>query len=261
ISFKVTAPPVPGTTLEEWTDGIQIKEDSFSQESGYQKNFFNRIIVKYDYDEEGEYETWLVASDTASQGAGEHNDERTKIIESKWFRSRTYSALSNITGGTLYHVSKNNGLGDGTLTFTYDAGGEHTLKWTAPGGTIGEAVSISKDGKYQVFDTDKTKYCRVVIDHSALPGSSQSDTVTISSLNGDGLAAAIANKELSTYRNPRAIVKFKIDMNHAAYNGELLKPSDLKELTTGEASEHGESGWNKEKCLITSVRPNFKKGV
>lgn len=161
----------------------------------------------------------------------------------------------------IYHASYNNGAGDGTLDFTYDAGGEHTLKWTPPGVTIGDAVTVSKDGKFQVFGADKTKYIRVVVTNGSLPGSNQADTdITITALNGLLYASAIAQKLLSRYRDPSAVVAFEVDINNVAYNSAFIKPTDLKDLTTDEAAEKGRSSWSGRRCFITSVRPDFARG-
>ena len=264
ISYKVFAPPVPGTTTETWTDDNNVLSGSLAEESGFHDNFYNRVVFFYDYDESGSdkpenFETWLIISDAASQGSSEWDETKTKEIKSKWNRTHTFSGASNITGTTVYHVSLNNGIGSGTLTFTYDAGGKHTMQWTSPGGTIGAAVSITQDGKYQIFDIDKTKYCRVVVDHSALPTSNQTDTITTTALAGSIQATSVANKILSIHRNPRATVTFEVGLNDVSTNGSFIKPTDFKDLTTDEAFEKGENTWTTERVMFTSVRPDFAR--
>ncbi len=259
ITFKVFAPPVPGALPEEWTDASHILKDSLSQSSGYKDGFFNRVVVYYNYDESGSdkednFEAAIIAVDGASQSSGEWDEVKTKTIKSKWIRTLTYSAASNITGLTLYHVSSANGVGSGTLVYDYTV---NTLTWTAPGGTAGEAVTLSKDGKFQIFDSDKTKWVRAVVEVASLPVSNQSDTITISALNGMSFAANLASQLLRRYRYPVSTVSFSVDINNVSKGGNYLKPTDLVDLTTDEASEKGESSWDKTRLMITSLRPDF----
>jgi hypothetical protein len=219
ISFKIFAPPVPGQTIEEWREDYELLKDSFTQKSGYRENFFNQVWIYYNYDESGSdkeenFENLFIAADAASQGASEWDETKTKVIKSKWIRTLTYLQPTNITGVTIYHCSKANGTGSGTLTYNQAA---NTLTWKAPGGTAGDTVTLDNDGKYQLFDANKTKRIRVIVDTSSLPGSNQTDTITISSLNGDSYATTIANKILNRYRDPVATVGFSIDINNMAY--------------------------------------------
>jgi hypothetical protein len=266
ISFKVFAPPIPGQTIEGWTDDYNILANSFSQKSGYKDHFFNRIVFYYDFDESGSdgeenFEAGVIAVDAASQGSGQWDEVKTKVIKSKWIRSFTHQQPTNVTGVVIYHASVNNGAGDGTLTFTYDGGGEHTLKWTPPGGTIGEAVTVSKDGKFQVFGADKTKYVRVVVTSASLAGSSQTDTdITITALNGSSYATTIAQKLLSRYRDPSGLLSFEVDINNVAWSSTFIKPTDFKDITTDEAVEKGANTWSLKRCILTSIRPDFTKG-
>ncbi len=266
ISYKVFAPPVPGTSPEVWTDNDNILADSLSMKFGYSDHFFNRVDFLYDYDESGSdndenYESIVIDNDTASQGSGQWNEIKTKTVKAKWIRSFTFAQPTNVTGVVIYHTSVNNGAGNGTLTFTFDGGGEHTLKWTPPGATIGEAVTISKDGKFQVFGADKTKSIRVVVTNGSLAGSSQTDTdITITALNGASYATSIARKILSRYRDPVATVSFEVDINNVAHNSEFIKPTDFKDLTTDEAADKGENTWTLNRMMITSMRPDFARG-
>ena len=262
ISFKHFAPPMPGQTVEEWNDDNHILDKTFTQKSGYKDRFFNRVIVYYDYDESGSgkslnYETAYIATDSSSQSSAEWDETKTKTIKSKWIRSYTYTQPSNITGVTIYHVSVSNGTGGGLLSYNQST---NALTWAAPGGGVGDAVTLDKDGSYQVFDVNKNKWVRVVVDVSALPGSNQNDTVTISALAGASYAAYLANKILARYRDPSAQVGFSIDLNNVAYDSEFIKPTDLKDLTTDEALGKGKDTWNSEPIMLTSVRPDFAGG-
>lgn len=258
INYKVFAPPAPGQSVEEWTDSNNIIEGTFSAKSGYKDGFFNRVVIYFDYDESGgdkeeNFESAVIAADAASQGSAQWDEVKTKVIKSKWIRSRTYTAAS-ITGVTLYHVSQANGTGSGTLTYNRAA---NTLQWAAPGGAAGEAVKLSASGRYRVFDSDRTKYVRVIADTSALPLSNATDTITIEHLNGAYQAETLASKLLNRYRDPAALVSFEIDINNCAYNSGFIKPGDLKDVTTAEAYKKGGGQWSKQRVMLTSVRPDF----
>lgn len=266
ITFKVFAPPLPEDTVVAWSDDDHILEDSLACNSGFTDHFFNRIIFYFDYiesggDSENDYESVYINNDSDSQSAGENDEIKTKIIKSKWIRSFTFAQPTLVLGVVIYHTSFNNGAGDGTLTFTFDGGGEHTLKWTPPGGTIGEAVTISKDGKFQIFGADETKYIRVMVTNGSLAGSSQTDSdITITALSGLQFAITVARKISSRYRDPSSIVKFDVDINDVASGSVFLKPTDLRDITTDEAFEFGDSTWIDENVMLTSVRPDFARG-
>ena len=162
----------------------------------------------------------------------------------------------NITGVILYHVSRANGPGTGYLTYNY---ANNTLQWTAPGGTIGEAVKLSKDGKYQVFSSDKTKWARVVVTTASLPVADKLDGIAITALNGLAYASDIASKLLNRYRDPVATVSFDVSINNSAYNSQFIKPTDIKDITTDEACVKGANTWVKERVMLTSVRTEKDK--
>ena len=266
ISFKVFAPPLPTTSVQAWSDANHILDGSLSVDSGYKDAFYNRVIVYYDYDESGSdkeenFEAAHIDTDTVSQDAAVWAEIKTKVIKSKWIRSLTHNQPVNITGAIVYHVSANNGAGSGTLAFTYDAGGKHTLQWTPPGGTIGEAVTISKDGKFQIFGADKTKYIRILVTTADLPGISDTGGLTLAAINGASFATFLARKILNRFRDPAASVKFQVGINNVAYGSAFLKPTDLIDLTTDEAFEYGDTTWTGERIMLTSMRPDVEKGV
>ncbi|MFZ3071894.1 MAG: hypothetical protein WA162_01480 [Thermodesulfobacteriota bacterium] len=261
ITFKHFGPAVPGQTVEEWNDAGHILSGSFSQKSGYNDNFFNRIVLYYDYDESGNdkeenFESAYIAADAGSQDATQWNEVKTKTIKSKWLRSLTYTQPTNITGVVIYHVSRINGVGSGTLTYKKN---DKTLTWMRPGGwQEGEEVTLSKDGTYQIYDTDKTKWVRVIVTTVSLPTANKTDTIAISSLAGENFAAYVTGKILNRYRDPVAHVSFSIDTNSVAFNSAFVKPTDLKDLTTDEACGKGKGAWSKERLMLTSVRPDFQ---
>ena len=264
ISFKVFAPSVPGQTIEEWTDDYNIQAGSFSQKAGYKKHFFNRIVFYYDYDESGSdkeenFEAGVIAVDADSQGSGQWDEVKTKVIKSKWIRSITFDQPTNITGVTIYHAAVSNGAGSGTLTYN---SAQQTLKWTCTHGHVGAEIDASHDGKLQLFchSDDEREYIRVMVDTASLPGSNQSDTITITALNGSSYAAMIAQKLLSRYRDPSGPVSFDVDINNVAWSSTFIKPTDFKDITTDEAVEKGANTWSLKRCILTSVRPDFSSG-
>lgn len=268
VTCKAFAPPEPGQTVPLWSDESNILVNSLECDSGYEDMFYNGFVIYYDYDEGGgnkstdfEGDVYILA-DADSQGAAEWDEASVLTIKSKWIRTYTHTTASAVTGTTVYHVSTANGAGDGTLTCTV-SGGVTTLSWEAPGGTAGDAVEMKKSGTHQLFDADKTSYCRVVVDVASLPGSTQSDTITISVISGGGeeLARSIAGRLRSYYRDPVSKVKFSVGLNDINNSGEFLVPTDLVDLTTDEAFEKGDSTWVAERMMLTSVRPDFEARV
>ena len=262
ISFKYFGPAVPNQDIPTWTDNLQILSGSLKQKSGYGDQLFNRVVLYYDYDESGSdgginFESVVIASNIDSQGAAEWNEIKTKEIKSKWIRTRTYTQPSNVTGVVMYHVSKANGTGAGTLTYNYAA---NTLTWTAPSGSAGETVVLSKDGAYQIFDANKTKWIRVLVTTASLPSSNQSDTITITSLNGTSLATSLTTKILSRYRDPVMSFDLQIDVNDCIVGSNFFKPTDLVDVTTDEAFMLGKNTLTNERMMITSLRPDFGHG-
>ena len=261
VGFKIFAPTVPGLNIEEYNDNDHLLYKSMSVNSGYKDNFYNRICIYYDYDESGSdnninYESPYIASDAASQGAPQWNEIKTKIIKSKWLRTNTYTQPANITGCIIYHNSYNNGIGSGTLSYT---AATKILTWTPPGGSAGTAVNITKNGKYQIFGSDQTKWVRVIITYANLPVGNQSDAITITALNASAFVAQLAQKILSRYRNPVSEITFSLDINNVAWNNQFIKPTDIKDITSDEAFEFGDSSWLQERIMITSIKPDFEK--
>lgn len=264
ISFKHFAPPVPGQNVEEWTDFREIYADSISQDFGYDGRFYNRVIVLYDYieDDSDKYRSFqsiLFIENTDSSGSSEWDETKTKTIKSKWIRTLTWTQPTNITGVIIYHVSTDNSAGVGELVFNQ---ANNTLTWEAPGGggIAGATVTLDKSGVYQIFHTNLNKWIRVVVDVSALPGSNQTDAVTISTLNGDSYAWYLATKTLALFRDPNTSLKFEVDINIASHNSEFIKPTDLKNITTDEACVKGKDSFSSESMMLTSVRPDFESG-
>lgn len=261
IGFKVFAPPVPGQSVDEWTDRTFLK-DSFAVKAGYRDGFCNRVVVYYDYDEsggdrEGNYESAVIAADAASQSASQWKETCTRTIKSKWIRSHTFTEVPGLGGVKVYHASRTNGEGTGQLSFVKASS---SLTWTSPGGTAGEAVKLTRDGKYQVFDADRNRYVRVLVEVASLPGANAASAVEISAIGGGNHASTLAGKLLNRYRDPVATMSFDVDINCMATSSSFMKPADLKDLTTDEGCGKGAASWIKNRVMLTSVRPDFASG-
>lgn len=260
VSFKVFAPPLPGTSVEGWDENRHILDGTFSQKGGYQDNFFNRLVLYYDYDESGDddpenFESAVISLDASSQSEAQWAETKTKVIKSRWIRSRTFTEAGSLTGVQAYFVSGANGTGQGTLTYT--APPERTLAWTPPGGVQGDPVRLTRNGRYRVYGADRNRYVRVVVTKDDLPDSDATDTVTITPLDGASYASALAVRLLNRYRDPVSAVSFEVDLNNIAFDGELIKPTDLKDVTTSLACGKDKSSWVGERVMLTSVRPDF----
>jgi hypothetical protein len=219
------------------------------------------VVFYYNHDGSSDdkaenFETIYITIDAGSQSASEWNEAKSKVIKSKFIRNITWTQPSAITGVTVYHASNDNSAGSGTLTFVQ---ADNTLQWTAPNGLIGGVVVLDKDGQYQIFDTNLNKFIRVVVDTASLPGSDQSETITISNLQGDSYVKTVANRLLTKHKSPVASVSFEIDINNVAYESNFIKPTDLKNLTTDEAFDKDRTTWASEELLLTSVRPDFAR--
>lgn len=263
ISLTYFGPPTPGEVVPLWTDSDTIDKDSMVVDSGYRDRFFNRIVFLYDYDEDGEdkFESYSsvridedAASQTSSEWGGATTEVVTKTIKSRWMRTITYTDLANITGATLYHVSVSNGLGNGSLAFNF---ANNTLSYTAPGDIVGTAVKLTKDGKYQIFSDDATKYVRVVVDRSALPASGKSDTISITAINGDLLTSILGSRNLKRYRDPVPQVDFTVDINKVSMDGTFIKPTDMVDLTSEEIAYKSNPNVEAQRYMITGVGADF----
>ena len=261
IDLKIFAPIRPGVTVDTLTDDWHIIRDTLTQSSGYLSNFYNRIVVYSDYDESGgddavNFEHAVMAADATSQGSSAWDEVKTKEIKCKWVRSRTYTQPSNVTGVTIYHISRANGVGAGELNWT---AATSTLKWRAPLGAYGETIELTEDGRFQIFDANNQASIRMVVDFSALPGTDQTDYITISSLAGDTYAETLANRAVIRFRNPVTSVRWSVDINEINNAASFRKPGDFLDMTTDEAFEHGDDTWVGVGLMLTSVRTDFTK--
>jgi len=88
---------------------------------------------------------------------------------------------TNITGADINYASFTNGLGTGTLSYTNSG---NIFQWGAPGDALGAGVAVTGDGEQTLYSADDTKYLRVDVTFASLPGTDQSDSITLSQPNG-----------------------------------------------------------------------------
>jgi hypothetical protein len=267
INLKAFAPPFLGETIEEWSDEKHILKDSLSCSSGYRDNFYNRVLVYYDYDESGgdseeAFSSLHIAVAADSVDASRWGEVKTRTIKSRWIRTRTHNQPVNVTGVTIYNVNAANPLGKGYLEYTFDAvKGERAIRWrSSDGSDFGEPVQVSRSGKYEVKGADPLKLIRAVVDFDALPSANASDEILITHLDGDLYARVLADQYLRRYKDPVASVAFDVGINDVCSDGAFRKVTDLVDLTTDEAFEKGEGSWDKERVMLTGFRPDFGKG-
>ena len=158
----------------------------------------------------------------------------------------------------VYHVSKSNGLTAGKVGHEIKWNSTNkTLTWTAPDGTEGNTIEVEEEGRFDLFDADTRKFVRVIVtDFSSLPGTNQTDSITITALSGSNYATALANKWVTRYRDPVATVDFSLDLNHISNKGNMWKPADFFKLTTDDAAVKGKDSFDSEPMMMLGVRPD-----
>jgi len=103
---------------------------------------------------------------------GYRSDELIEFLEG--------TAPSNVTGVVIDRIAAFNDLGVGTLEFIFNGGGgSEALRWTAPGDTAGSQVNTPSDATYTLTSGDISKALRVTVTFASLPGSDQSDSITL----------------------------------------------------------------------------------
>ena len=260
ITMKSFSFLMPGQTASSVSD-TQVR-GSLKLDAKFKDNLINRCVVLYDYDEGGgdeekNYESVAISEDEDSQASTEWNETATKTIKSKWIRTYTIAQPTNITGVVVYHASKGNGAGDGTLT--YDSVAD-TLTYTAPGEGAGDAVTIDTDGKYQIISASEAKYIRVVVTHADLPVGNQADTLAITGISGDTIAAALARKYVVRYgQYPQAEISYNLPFADAVKDDNFIKPGQLCEMTTESLATKNKPAWSAETLWMLSAKMDWNK--
>jgi len=259
VTTATFMPPPPRSELPH-LEGGWIR-GSLELDGAMDEYFVNLCVVYYDYDESGNegeecYDNVAIVSDSESQDSDHWDEVARKVIKSKWIRSFTIAQPSNISGVVVYHCNPQNGAGTGNLAYNST---NKTLTWTAPGDSAGAAVKVDKNGRFQLLSATTTKYIRVVVTYDDLPGSNQSDNLVISALPGAQHAATLASHWVTRYVDPQAELKFNLDLFAGINLDKFIKVSDILEITSDRIITKGRLGWDRERIMLSSVRPNFAK--
>lgn len=100
-------------------------------------------------------------------------------------RSNTQTSFIRVdTGAGSAQPSQSITVNDAISTLTYTNAGT-TLQYTAPGDTIGAAVNVGAGGTFEIASNNTDLFINVTVIGGSLPGSDQSDNLTIT--QGDNL--------------------------------------------------------------------------
>jgi hypothetical protein len=133
----------------------------------------------------------------------------------------------DVTGFHIIDVGENNGTGVGTLTFVFSP---DTLAWTAPGDSIGTAVSVSSLSTGDIITLESgttTKRIRVVRTSASTPTGNTSDTFDLIRLNA---AAGTFSKAGVGFQNSNNITRTATNSVGTSRNqfmiGGMVYPAD-----------------------------------
>ena len=132
-------------------------------------------------------------------------------------KSLTASSPVNVTGVVIDDVPADSGEGSATLAFTFTG---TTLAYTAPGGSAGQAVDVSADGTYELYSNDTAKYMIVTVTAASLPGSDQSDTITLTNIL-EGLFDSVSSAEAAAGDTEYRAVIVKNDSAYTMYSAKV----------------------------------------
>lgn len=258
ITSAVFAPPVPGESILEIEN--EYRRETLNIKGGMEDNLCNLCVIYYDWNESGsesedDFDGVILVSDSASQGTSEWDEVARRAIKSKWIRTRSIAQPTNITGAVIYHVNSLNAAGTATLSYNSAA---QTLTYTSPGDSAGSAVTVNRDGKYQLFSNDTTKYIRVVVTVGSLPGSNKSDSLAVTAINGVMMATILATHTVARYRDPQAELIFDLNLSDAIWLDQFLKVSDIIKITDDRIITKGRPKWDDERIFLTSVKPDYR---
>lgn len=100
---------------------------------------------------------------------------------------------TNITGLTVGHVRNLTATGTGTLSYTQAT---DELTYAAPGDSAGTALDVSADVQNGIIYSDNgVDWIMVDVENASLPGTNQSDTVTIATYRSTGVVQPTATIE------------------------------------------------------------------
>jgi hypothetical protein len=145
---------------------------------------------------------WYLSGGATGTGNTDTTKSTGGVITTTQILSQLATAVTTtITGVTLGDAAGNT-LGNGTLTYTYSATAP-TLRWTPYQGASGTAVDVSVNGTYAIQGANNGGILVVTVVSASLPGSSKSDTITITAQSAkifDDVTKAQSHAGLTEYR-------------------------------------------------------------
>lgn len=197
LRFEKIEPPGSTETLKAFTDSQLL---SFDEDLSWPRDWANRIILRYDWDEQGEnpenYESVYTAEDIDSIS---DNGLRVKEIKSHWLKTYKYTQPhlgyvpgqlrggSDCTGVTVYALSWHNLSGNpggksandgrGYIKWNGENKSRRSLQYMAPGDNDwGPPVNIGrKSGLYLLKSKTEGKWIRVIVNIGILRHGSRED--------------------------------------------------------------------------------------
>ena len=94
-------------------------------------------------------------------------------------RSPPFNTLSTVTGVTVTFAENSCAIGAGDISYIHNGGVNRELNWKAFGDTAGPNVVVDAGGYFDLESNTAGNKIRVFVDVSSLPGSNQSESVTI----------------------------------------------------------------------------------
>jgi hypothetical protein len=103
----------------------------------------------------------------------------------------TFTSASGSSVGSPLNIT----VADAVGVFSYTSATQ-LLTYAAPGDTAGTAVTVSSDGTYVLYSNDVNKWVEITIVAASLPGSDQTDNITITSgFTGNNVFDSISSSE------------------------------------------------------------------
>jgi hypothetical protein len=168
--------PQPHETLNEVfpTSAVRDSELKILTETEY-----NNLPVSDDNLANDSYDRALVIAKVVARGIGVNLTSGDITNPTTFTSAITISTTGSITGTDIINIDNTTNTGNGTLTFTFST---KEFTWQAPGDTApGAPVSVLVSGTYVVSSgSGKTLTLQVIV--SNLPGSNQTDTITITNV-------------------------------------------------------------------------------
>lgn len=160
-----------------------------------------------------------------SGGAGNTDPDASLggIMSSERVYSQSASAPTNCTGITI-DDGKGNALGDGTLAFIFSS---TTATWTPNGGSVGDAVDISVDGRHVLADSTGNQQIHITVVNASFPGSDKSDTdITIADIANEVFDDIVKQESLDGDTEYRCLYLYNNHPTEQVLNSTIWRESD-----------------------------------